>query len=181
MNANSLQLLAVLNMALSLVLPLVHSWVTNVSAPEQVKVVITALLAAVTGFVTPFISGIQSWTDFDWKLAVLSIASVFFTSVLSHYGLWKPLTVTGSDGSIQARAPGGFGAPVPADVSSVGYETDPPVAQDAHEDPAPEAPPADLVPGDVVPAPVDQPAVDQPADPSVDQSVGADVVPPVGE
>lgn len=180
MNATTLQLLAVLNMVLSMVLPLVHSWVTNISAPERIKVLITALMAAVTGFITPFIAGTQSWTNFDWQLAVISIGSMFFGSVLSHYGLWKPLSVTGSDGAIQAIAPGGLGAPAPADVSSVGYETDPLVAQDAHLEDVPEAAPAPPVPGDVAAPALDQPAGDLPADLPVDGAVDPAAA-PVGE
>ena len=109
MSANTLQLLAVLNMVASLLLPLLHSAVTNINASEPVKTVITALLAAVTGFFTPFLAGTQSWATFDWQLALISIGTVFFGTILSHYGLWKPLTVTGTDGKIQAALPGGIG------------------------------------------------------------------------
>lgn len=142
MNANSLQLLAVLNMVLSMVIPLVQQWVTNVQASPQVKVLMTALLSAVVGFITPFVSGTQSWSDFDWQLALISIGSVFFASVLSHYSIWKPLTVTGSDGTIATKFPGGMGKPDGATDSSTGYETDPPV--DGTEDHAqPVDPPVD--------------------------------------
>jgi hypothetical protein len=109
MSANTLQLLAVLNMVASLLLPLLHSVVTNINASEPVKTVITALLAAVTGFFTPFLAGTQSWATFDWQLALISIGTVFLGTVLSHYGLWKPLQVTGSAGVIQSVVPGGIG------------------------------------------------------------------------
>ena len=109
MNANTLQLLAVLNLAASLVIPLIHSAITNVHASEPVKTIITALFTAVVGFFTPFLAGTQSWATFDWQLAAISIGTVFFGTVLSHYGLWKPLTVTGSDGKIQSAIPGGIG------------------------------------------------------------------------
>jgi len=157
MNADNLQLLAVLNGVLALIIPLVQQLVTNVQAPPQVKVLMTALLAAVVGFITPFVSGTQSWSDFDWKIALISIGTVFFTSVLSHYSIWKPLTVTGSDGSIAAKYPGGVGQPDSATISSTGYETDPAVDQEPHEDPS---------------TPVDAP-VDTPAD-------GVDVPPDAG-
>jgi hypothetical protein len=173
MNATNLQTLAVLNMALSFLLPLVQQAVTNISAPPPVKVAITALMAAIVGFVTPFISGLQSWSNFEWKVAVLSIGSVFLTSVLSHYGLWKPVGVTGAEGSIANKLPGGVGAPAGPDVSSVGYETDPPVGTvEDHSD----LPVTDPVTSD--PAPVDPTDPAQPVDAPVDPSVGADVVLP---
>ena len=166
MNATNLQTLAMLNMVLSFLLPLVQQAVTNISAPPPVKVAVTALMAAVVGFVTPFVSGIQSWSDFDPKLAILSIGSVFLTSVLSHYGLWKPTGVTGTNGSIANKLPGGVGAPAGPELSSVGYETVPPVGTVEDHSDLPVSDPAADVPAQPVDAPVD--------------NVGADVVPPAG-
>jgi hypothetical protein len=170
MNATNLQTLAMLNMVLSFLLPLLQQAVTNISAPPPVKVAVTALLSAVVGFITPFVSGLQQWADFNWQLALLSIGSVFLTSVLSHYGLWKPAGVTGVDGSLSNKLPGGIGKPAGPELSATGYETVPPVGTtEVHSD-TPD------------PQPVDVP-VDAPADPAalpVDPAAPADAVPPAG-
>jgi hypothetical protein len=167
MTATNLQTLAMLNMVLSFLLPLAQQAVTNISAPPPVKVAVTALMSAIVGFITPFVSGLQQWSDFNWQLALLSIGSVFLTSVLSHYGLWKPAGVTGTEGSLSNKLPGGIGKPAGPEISSVGYETVPPDGTTEDHADLPTDPPAD-------------PPADAPVDPAVDPSVGADVVPPAG-
>lgn len=106
---SAVQVLAIVNMVVSFVLPLVIQLVTNSSAPEPVKAVITLLISAIVGALTPFLTGVQSWPPSDWAAVALSAASVFLTSILAHYGLWKPVGVTGTDGSIANKFPGGIG------------------------------------------------------------------------
>lgn len=106
---SAVQVLAMVNLVVSFVLPLVIQLVTNSSAPEPVKAVITLLISAIVGAITPFLTGVQTWPPSDWWAVILSAASVFLTSILAHYGLWKPVGVTGSDGSIANKVPGGLG------------------------------------------------------------------------
>jgi len=121
---SAVQVLAMVNLVVSFVLPLVIQLVTNSAAPEPVKAVVTLLISAIVGAITPFLTGVQTWPPSDWWAVILSAASVFLTSILAHYGLWKPVGVTGSDGSIANKVPGGIGgtAAAPADPE------DPPAA-----------------------------------------------------
>lgn len=107
--SSPVQALAVLNLVVSFVLPLVIQLVTNSHASEQAKTLITLAISAIVGALTPFLTGVQTWPPSDWWAVFISAASVFLASVLAHQTLWKPLQVTGSTGAIANAVPGGIG------------------------------------------------------------------------
>lgn len=130
---NAVQVLAMVNLVVSFVLPLFLQVITNSQAPEPVKAIITLAASAIVGALTPFLTGVMTWPPSDWWALVLSAASVFLTSILAHYGLWKPTGLTGSDGKIANALPGGLGgtgaapadpAPAAPDVT-LGAEANP--------------------------------------------------------
>lgn len=108
---NNTQLLLVINLVISIVAPLLVSLITNSAADPRFKAIINLLIAAVVGVVTPFLTGQQEWGSVQISVILLSIAQIWLTSIMAHYGLWKPTGVTGSDGSISASFPGGIGKP----------------------------------------------------------------------
>jgi hypothetical protein len=106
-----LQLLLTVNMLVSVLIPLLLQAIAHSTASEQYKTLLNLFITAAVGVATPFLTGDVSWGSVSWTVLLLSFGQVFVTSILSHYGLWKPLGVTGSTGSISTAIPGGLGAP----------------------------------------------------------------------
>lgn len=87
-------------------LPAVVALVTRRLASSSTKAIVLALLAAVTGWLTSLQA---TGGEFEVKAAVVSIIVTFVTAVASHYGLLKPTGVTGSNGAVAKKVPGGIG------------------------------------------------------------------------
>lgn len=176
--ASSVQTLALVNMVVSFIIPLVLQLVTNSQAPEPFKAVFALAVAAIVGALTPFLTGLQTWPPSDWAAIFLSAGSVFLTSILAHYGLWKPVGITGSTGSIATAVPGGVGGTGGSD--SLITQTQPDVTNGEVANPV-------LTP-EISPAPVDtdgptvdpDTVLDPPTDvPTGEQESGADPSPDV--
>lgn len=92
---------------------------------------VATILPAVVAFVTKryantagaltllFLSVISGWLtslnatpdhSFDLKTAVVAIVTTFITAVVTHFGLLKPVGVTGANGIIQQAIPSGIGS-----------------------------------------------------------------------
>lgn len=91
-------------------LPAVTAVVTKRFAGGHVKALTLLALSILTGIVAgwqangaTFVPGDVAWTAL----------ATFLTSALLHFGVLKPVGVTGSDGLIARKLPGGIGA-VPA-------------------------------------------------------------------
>ena len=88
--------------AIAVLLPMVVALVTKQVASGTVKSLVLLALAAITGTL------VQVQADgghFDWKKSLSVTVVAFVTSVGFHFGLLKPLTVTGSQGAIQRATP----------------------------------------------------------------------------
>lgn len=113
-----------------LVIPLVTQLVARAHAPDQAKVVVTLVLVAADGVLTPLVGSSE---HVDWKLIGFSMLSAFLTSLGAHQGLWKPFGVTGHEGAL--GQPVSVAPPCPecgpADISASTPTTDLP------PDPAP--------------------------------------------
>lgn len=46
----------------------------------------------------------------DVKAMFLEFITLFTIAVAVHFGFWKPVAVTGSEGKVQQKLPGGIGA-----------------------------------------------------------------------
>ena len=95
-----------LTVTLAVFMPMVVALVTKQQAAQGVKALLLLFLSAVTGTLT------QIQADggtFAWKTALVGTTIAFLTSVGVHFGLLKPLVITGSDGVIQSSIPKGLG------------------------------------------------------------------------
>jgi hypothetical protein len=171
--ASSIQVLALVNMIVSFIIPLVLQLVTNSQAPEAFKAVFALLVAAVVGALTPFLTGVQTWPPSDWAAIFLSAGSVFLTSILAHYGLWKPVGITGSNGSIANAVPGGVGGTSGGTGDTLIAQTAPDVTNGDVANPVITAEVS------VAPAASDAPAVDPSTELPVDGSTSAPADAPV--
>lgn len=98
-----------LNLLINLFLPALVAWVTARNASAAVKSVVLAFLSAVSGFLVTWLDDLTNGAAFDWSQAGFTVLSGFAFAVLMHFGLLKPLRVTGSDGTIALTVPGGLG------------------------------------------------------------------------
>ena len=93
-----------LTVVIGAVLPALTAIVTARDAPAGRKAVLLAVLSAVTGFAV-------AWQQdpHDWKTGAVGAFWAFIAAVGAHFGLLKPIDVTGSGGLIARKVPGGVG------------------------------------------------------------------------
>lgn len=88
-------------------LPVVVALVTNRIAAGWLKAGALASLSFLTALFAPVI---QSGADFKVDdLFVGNLIVVFLVAAISHFALLKPANITGADGVVARKAPGGIG------------------------------------------------------------------------
>lgn len=97
-----------LTFVIATILPAVVAFVTKRYAASQWGAVVLLFLSVVSGWLTSLYATPDH--SFDLKTAVIAIVTTFITAVATHYGLLKPLMITGSAGVIQRAVPAGIGS-----------------------------------------------------------------------
>lgn len=100
-----------LDILLGLVLPMLVALVTNNVAAGGWKAIVLALLAAISGVVQELVNAAGVLEGFDWDTAASHAVWTFLFAVGLHFGLLKPVGITGKDNVIQNAQPRGIGAP----------------------------------------------------------------------
>lgn len=95
-----------LTVAISIVLPAVVALITKQAASGAVKSLTLLALSIVTAALVQIQ---QAGGTFDWQVTLRDTIVSFVVAVAVHYGLLKPVSITGSEGSIQRVAPWGLG------------------------------------------------------------------------
>lgn len=95
-----------LTVIVAVVLPALVALVTKQTASGTVKSLVLLLLSGLSATLTQIL---QNSGQFDWQLTLRDFAVTYVIAVCVHFGLLKPLTITGSDGKIQTAFPGGVG------------------------------------------------------------------------
>lgn len=98
-----------LNLAINVVLPALVALVTARLAHPGLKAVILLFLSAVSGFLISALDAQNTGLPWDWSQAGFTVLSGFAAAVLAHFGLLKPLSITGSQGAIATKFSGGAG------------------------------------------------------------------------
>ena len=93
MNFN-VSLLQVLTLLVNVVLPLIVGLVTTNLTTAKFQAVLLALLTALTGFISEWISALNNNTQFDIWTALFTWLTGFVAAVAAHYGFWKPTGTT---------------------------------------------------------------------------------------
>lgn len=100
--------LDVLNLVLAAVLPMLTALITARWANSAVKTVVLVLLSIIA-------VALQGVFDDDGILHVraffIQTCLQFMLAVVAHFGLLKPLSVTGSSGVVATAVPAGVGGP----------------------------------------------------------------------
>lgn len=98
-----------LNIAINFFLPTVVALVTARFASGGLKAVVLLALSAVSGFLVSWLDAYNTAVAFNFSQAGVTVLVGFAVAVLTHFGLFKPLAVTGRDGAIQTTLPRGIG------------------------------------------------------------------------
>lgn len=98
------------------VLPAVTAFVTQRFATGAVKSLTLLALSLISGGAASLVA---TDGDFELKAAIIGFFVTFVTGVASHFGLLKPVGLTGTDGAIARSVPGGLGSDDPEKVSYV--------------------------------------------------------------
>lgn len=88
-------------------IPVVVALVTKAKAPQWVKAGVLVVLAAVSALVTPVIQNGGSLTVDRAFVGAFAVSLV--GAIAAHFGIGKPLGITGSEGVIAQNVPGGLG------------------------------------------------------------------------
>lgn len=88
----TLDLAGLVNILVSIILPVLVGLVTKSSTASGIKAVILLLLTTISAYLTQAIAyGVD---HFAWASAGLAAVLSFVTAVASHYGLLKPTGIT---------------------------------------------------------------------------------------
>jgi len=98
-----------LNAGVNVVLPILVALVTARVAGGTVKALVLLVLSGISGFLISWLDALNGGVPFDMSQAAFTTVLGFMVAVASHFGLWKPTGVTGSEGAVQASIPGGLG------------------------------------------------------------------------
>jgi hypothetical protein len=101
----TISLAQLLSVLIGTVLPIIVAIVTNRVAAGSVKALVLLALAAVTSFLTEWLAAVNAGDPFDFSQAAFGVLVTFLVAVATHFGLWKPIHVTGSDGAASKVGP----------------------------------------------------------------------------
>jgi hypothetical protein len=100
--------LDVLNLVLAAVLPILTALVTARFAASSIK---TLVLVALTVISTALQSVLADGGTFEVRPFVMTTVLQFLMSVGFHFGLLKPVNITGAQGAVAQAVPAGVGGP----------------------------------------------------------------------
>ncbi|RTL65898.1 MAG: hypothetical protein EKK42_20345 [Pseudonocardiaceae bacterium] len=90
------------------VVPMLTALVTKQVSHSGVKAAVLAALSAVGGVLTEIQSVSGDLSAMSWNASLANAVGVFLAGVGLHYGLLRPVGITGSTGAIQEKVPGGI-------------------------------------------------------------------------
>lgn len=91
----------------NVLLPIVVAFVTKHDLAGKYKAVVLLALSGVSSVVYAAYEAAQASASFDWPNAILGAVVAFVIATATHYGLWKPAEITGSEGKVAKYGLGG--------------------------------------------------------------------------
>lgn len=95
-----------LTIVIAVILPAIVALVTKQAASGTVKALTLSFLSLVTATLTQILN---SGGSFDWQLTLRDFVVTYVIAVCVHFGLLKPMSLTGAEGRIQSTFTGGIG------------------------------------------------------------------------
>lgn len=83
-----------ISLMLGVILPIIVGLVTTRVTKSGVKAVLLALLSILTSLLTEILNAMNEGKTFDLGVFMLTAIGTFVIAVATHYGLWKPTTVS---------------------------------------------------------------------------------------
>ena len=90
------------------VVPMLVALVTKQVANPGVKATVLAAFSALGGVLTEIQSVSGDLSAMSWNAVLANAVGVFLLGVGAHFGLLNPTGITGADGVIQTKVPGGI-------------------------------------------------------------------------
>lgn len=84
----------VLNLVVTVLLPLIVGLVTKQSWSAGAKAVLLLVLAAITGVASEALDAATSSTPYDLQVSVIAAVQALVIAIAVHFGLWKPVGAT---------------------------------------------------------------------------------------
>ena len=84
----------VLNLVVTVLLPLLVGLVTKQSWSSAVKAVLLLVLAAITGLGSELLDAATSNSPYDLQVGALAAVQALVVAIAVHFGLWKPIGAT---------------------------------------------------------------------------------------
>lgn len=83
-----------ISLMIGVILPILVGLVTTRVTASGTKAVLLAILSIVTSMLTEILEAINTGTVFDFGVFLITAIGTFVIAVATHYGLWKPTTVS---------------------------------------------------------------------------------------
>lgn len=96
--ATTITLAQVISALVGTILPILVAVVTRAAASPGAKAVVLLALSAVSSFLSEWLTALNGGDAFDASQAGFGVLLTFVAAVAAHFGLWKPASVTGSEG-----------------------------------------------------------------------------------
>jgi hypothetical protein len=90
-------------------LPFLVALVTARLAWAGLKAIVLAVLAAIAGLINELYGASGVLANVDWSSAGANAVTTFLIAVGFHFGLWRPVNLTGANGTLQQSVPQGVG------------------------------------------------------------------------
>lgn len=89
-----IELVQVLGLVAGVILPVLVGLVTTRTTHSGVKAALLAGLAVLTNILTELVEALNTGSPYDLGSALLLGLGTFVIAVATHYGLWKPTSVS---------------------------------------------------------------------------------------
>lgn len=101
----SITLAQLISLLVGTLLPILVAVVTDRAASGAAKAVALLGLAAVSSFLSEWLVALNSAETFDFAQAAFGVLTTFIVAVAVHFGFWKPVGASGSDGALAKIGP----------------------------------------------------------------------------
>jgi hypothetical protein len=98
-----------LNLGVNVVLPAVVALITAADAHPGLKSIVLLFLSSLSGSLTTALQAADAGQHVTFNNLASTIVVGFATAILAHFGVLKPMNLTGATGRIAARTPRGLG------------------------------------------------------------------------
>lgn len=102
----SINTVQVASLLIGTVLPIVVGIITSKVTAKRTKALALALLSAVSGFLTEYVTAADGAGQFHVDQALLTWLMTFVVAVAVHYGFWRPVGVSARAQAVGVTAAG---------------------------------------------------------------------------